>query len=239
MPQIRAQREAPVAQASRPQIEKIVCAQCWQLTNHTLLHTYKSRGDDEESGISWGARYEFFKCNGCEEATYRRISWFSEDDGELDITFYPPRNESPPYAPKQFGHIWGSPLDSVYRQTISALNNQLLTLTGAGVRLIIEGVCNERGIKNGLVTDEKGTTKRKETLQGRINGLAEKGFITSQQAETLHEIRFLGNDAAHELDQPSATTVTTAIDIVEHLLEQVYEQPEKAKKLAARKRPTK
>ncbi|MEX0712559.1 MAG: DUF4145 domain-containing protein, partial [Pirellulales bacterium] len=73
----------------------------------------------------------------------------------------------------------------------------------------------------------------------RINGLAEKGSISSQQAATLHQIRFLGNDAAHELYQPSARNVSMALDIVEHLLEQVYEQPAKAKALAARKRPSK
>jgi hypothetical protein len=65
------------------------------------------------------------------------------------------------------------------------------------------------------------------------------GFISSKQAETLHEIRFLGNDAAHELYQPSGQTVETAIDIVEHLLAQVYDQPAKGKALAARKRPKK
>ena len=67
---------------------------------------------------------------------------------------------------------------------------------------MIEGVCNDRGIKDGNVTDANGVTKRKNNLEGRINGLAEKGLISTQQAETLHQIRFLGNDAAHELDQP-------------------------------------
>ena len=44
---------------------------------------------------------------------------------------------------------------------------------------------------------------------------------SAQQAGTLHEIRFLGNDAAHDLDQPSTKSVAIALDIVEHLLEQV------------------
>jgi hypothetical protein len=69
--------------------------------------------------------------------------------------------------------------------------------------------------------------------------LAEKGFISSKQANALHEIRFLGNDAAHELDIPTVEVVSHAIDIVEHLMEQVYEQPEKAAALKARKRPGK
>jgi hypothetical protein len=112
-------------------------------------------------------------------------------------------------------------------------------LAGAGVRLIIEGVCNEQGIKDGPVKDQKGVVRRNDRLVGRVNGLAEKGFISSQQAETLHQIRFLGNDAAHELDQPNGRHVSLAMDVIEHLLEQVYEQPAKTKALAARKRPKK
>jgi hypothetical protein len=49
----------------------------------------------------------------------------------------------------------------------------------------------------------------------------------------------LGNDAAHQLDIPTAKVVGHAEDIIEHLLDQVYEQPAKAKALAARKRPKK
>lgn len=191
--------------------------------------------------MTWGSRYDFLKCNGCETATYRRTSWFSEEPGESTVTFYPPRgSEAPIRPPKQFDQFpCSDPVGSVYRQTLGALNQELLTLAGAGLRLIIEGVCNQKGIKDGPVPDKTGTINRKDNLQGRIHGLAEKHFITDPQAEILHEIRFLGNDAAHELDQPSAKAVNTALDIVEHLLEQVYEQPEKAKALAARKRPTK
>jgi hypothetical protein len=212
------------------------------VTNHALLGSYTVSSQDDDSGIAWGATHDFFKCNGCETSTLRISSWCSEDypNEEPRFTFYPPRGARESIRnPKDFEEItFGGPLDSVYRQTVSAFNQKLLTLAGAGVRLIIEGVCRERGIKAGPVTGKKKGTTRRENLEGRINGLVEKGFISIQQAATLHEIRFLGNDAAHELDQPSVKNVGIALDIVEHLLEQVYEQPAKAKTLAMRKRPT-
>ena len=111
-----------------------------------------------------------------------------------------------PRQPKDFeAPRCGGPTDSVYRQTISAYNQRMLTLAGAGLRGDIEGVCKEKGIKGGNVKDKSGTTKRSEKLDGRINGLSEKGHITNQQAESLHEIRFLGNMLRHELYQPSAS----------------------------------
>jgi hypothetical protein len=224
----------------QPEIEKLLCAQCAQTTNHTLLSTYQTNWFHDESGFSGGANHDFLKCNGCESATLRITSWYSEDPGDT-VTIYPPRGTQEAIRkPKEFEEIvYGNALDSVYRQTVSAFNQQLLTLAGAGVRLIIEGVCNDRGIKDGPVADGKGSTKRKDNLEGRINGLAEKGYISTHQADTLHQLRFLGNDAAHSLDQPSVKIVGMALDIVEHLLEQVYDQPGKAKAIAARKRPKK
>jgi hypothetical protein len=224
----------------RSKNEKLLCSQCLRQTNHTLLKTYDTSWADDEADVSGGATYDFLSCDGCETATLRITSWFSEEPDEM-VTLYPPRgSEEVVRAPKTFEEItFGGPLESVYRQTVSAFNQRLLTLAGAGVRLIIEGVCKERGIEGGTVTDEKGVAKRKDNLEGRVNGLEETGYISRQQAETLHQIRFLGNDAAHELDQPSTRNVSMALDIVEHLLEQVYEQPAKAKALAARKRPSK
>lgn len=56
------------------------------------------------------------------------------------------------------------------------------------------------------------------------------GF-TETSADTLHEHRYLGNDAVHQLARPSADELRLAIEIVEHTLDQLYELPEKAEEL--------
>ncbi len=133
--------------------------------------------------------------------------------------------------------LLGNPLESVYRQTVTAFAQKLMTLAGAGVRLLIEGVCRDKGVTDGPVTDNNGAVRRRDNLEGKIYGLLEKGLISKHQADSLQQIRFLGNDAAHELDIPAPDTVAAAIDIVEHVFDQVYELPAKAKRLAARTRP--
>jgi hypothetical protein len=217
---------------------EILCERCKVVTKHTIQGAYDTHWSDEESDVSGGAENDLLSCNGCDSVTYRCRSWFSEEDG-WNVTLMPPRGGPATREPKDFDELpYGSPIESVYRQTITAYNSQLPTLTGAGVRLLIEGICKERGIKNGEVV--KPTTKkkqRKNNLEGRINGMYEAGLISKNQADTLHEIRFLGNDAAHELDQPARDVQNTAINIVEHILDQVYEQPEQTKALKSRKRP--
>jgi hypothetical protein len=42
------------------------------------------------------------------------------------------------------------------------------------------------------------------------------------RTERLHAIRFLGNDAAHEIREPTQGQLSVALKIVEHLLNTVY-----------------
>ena len=233
-------------------VEKIVCPHCGTDTKHTILHSYDTNWDDgNEYGIDGGTTHDFMQCNGCETSTLRMISWCSEaEPGDVSTTLFPPRlSEDPARKPKNYIALaYGGPLDSAYRQTISAANLQLRILASAGVRLVIEGVCKHLGVSDGEHFDDTGAViKNKKTgknqrfkdLFGRINGMVERGFVTKTQANALHQIRLLGNDTAHELEEPSTKLLNTAIDIVEHMLDQVYEQPEKTKILTARKRPLK
>ena len=44
----------------------------------------------------------------------------------------------------------------------------------------------------------------------------------------LHQHRYLGNEAVHELKAPSSDELRLAIEIIEHVVEQLYEIPQKA-----------
>lgn len=227
--------------------EDVECAECNRLTMHTVLVSYSTRWDDDEQGFSGGATHEFLRCNGCASGTYRIASWFSEEPEDRATTLYPARGGYT-RKPRTWREVpYDNNLPQVYDQTITAFNAGLFTLAGAGVRLLIEGICIDQKVKDGPKLDangkpviaKNGKPVRRDNLEGKINGLADQRFIVPKQAEHLHQIRFLGNDAAHQLDIPTAKIVGNAVDIVEHLLDQVYEQPAKAESLAARKRPKK
>ena len=123
----------------------------------------------------------------------------------------------------------------IYRETIECFNNDIWTLCAAGLRAIIEGICADQKITDGPVQVTKGDgsthTVRKDTLEGKIAGLGEKEILAQDNTTILHEHRFLGNEAVHELTQPSSDELSLAIDIMEHTLDALYELPDKAAEL--------
>ena len=104
---------------------------------------------------------------------------------------------------------------------------------------MVEGLCSAQGITNGPieVANEDGTkrTERRENLQAKIAGLRERGILTESHADILHEHRYLGNEAVHELSSPSRDELRLAIEIMEHALDGLYELPDKAEQLRYRK----
>lgn len=97
----------------------------------------------------------------------------------------------------------------IYSETLVAVQEGSRILAGLGLRGIVEAVCIDRGIKS-------------KDLGLRIERLAAKGYISKKDAERLHGIRFLGNDAAHDIKEPSSWQIEVALKIVEHALNTIY-----------------
>jgi hypothetical protein len=72
-------------------------------------------------------------------------------------------------------------------------------------------------------------------LQDRIDGLVSAGLLAKPQADLLHEQRFIGNTALHELEAPSQLDLLDAVDIVETMLRTIYILPSKAERLRKRR----
>jgi hypothetical protein len=87
--------------------------------------------------------------------------------------------------------------------------------------------------------DGKTVIVRKTNLEGKVEGLREKGFVTVDHSTVLHETRLFGNEAAHELQRPRPETVKSAVEIMEHTLENMYELTVKARSLRLSKRTRK
>jgi hypothetical protein len=218
---------------------KIYCVRCQGTTNHDVLKsisrtltpaTYPSMEIDFAEGA-----WEILECRGCEEITFRE-TWVTSEDidpfigvSEPTIRLFPPRSEKT--RPIKPIYNVSPTLRHIYRETIDCYNQGSNILCAIGIRALIEGVCSDKGIKNGSVKGNDGTTKLSSNLEGKIEGMAEKGLLTKAHASTLHELRFLGNEAAHELKAPSLNDLEIAIEIIEHTLENIYELGPKAETL--------
>ncbi len=81
-----------------------------------------------------------------------------------------------------------------------------------GIRAIVETVCKNKNA-NGKDLCEK------------INDLVIQGVLTKKDADILHKLRTLGNEAAHEVKPHNNATLALALDVIDHLIKGVYILP--------------
>jgi hypothetical protein len=220
---------------------KVICLTCKNSNKHRVLSSVDIKGKEsmgDGDWYHWDTSYQIIECQGCGDISFRKEHSNSEDfdteDGYAITELIFPKRSKNTWNSKDFFNIPYT-LRRIYRETIDSYNNDNPTLCAAGVRALVEGLCKENDVTDGEVeiTKEDGTIikKRLENLQGKINGLFEKGKLTKENAETLHEHRFLGNNAIHDLSAPTQEELSLAIEIVEHVFDTLYEIPEKASRL--------
>ncbi|PQJ73615.1 DUF4145 domain-containing protein [Polaribacter butkevichii] len=224
---------------------KVLCSSCKNNTNHNVLTSINEIGTEplgEYYSIDWNTDYEIIQCLGCERISFRNHSTNSENTDyqgrPISTTLIYPKRSKDTIAAKHYFNVPYN-LQRIYSETVESYNYGNLTLCGAGVRALVEGVCKENGITEGNVEfknkDGSTVTQKKTNLQGKINGLHESGKLTLQHSEILHEHRFLGNEAIHELSLPSKEDLYLAIEIVENVFDTLYEIPSKGLELKSKR----
>nr|WP_298332427.1 DUF4145 domain-containing protein [uncultured Christiangramia sp.] len=91
-----------------------------------------------------------------------------------------------------------------------------------GARAIVEGICTDQEINDGplnIDNDNSSNNSRSKNLQGKINSLFEVNKLTNSNAEILHEHRFLGKKAVHDLSEPTKDDLELVIEIIENFIE--------------------
>ena len=229
---------------------KAFCATCKTETNHTVAQSVDTTGsqvihygpdENDADSVDWSDRYQIIQCLGCDTFSFRHKNWFSEaqdyyghSDGSTTL-LYPQRSKDILNAKD----IYNAPknLRAIYKEVVNCFNGDSPVMCAVGLRATIEGVCAEHSVTDGPVEVQKadGTVEiqRKDNLEGKISGLCEKGILTKKSADVLHEHRYMGNSAVHELSRPAEEDLRLAIEIIEHVLESLYEIPEKADVLRA------
>ena len=226
---------------SKQESENVVCYcnKCKINSKHIVLSYISDKGSDEVSGVSWADKYQIIRCDTCNTISFRKDGWFSEyqylpdDDGSYEM-LYPESTENR-IEQKEYDNL-PYRLDEIYDEVIKSFNTDNCILCAVGIRAILEGICSDKNIKEGRVPVENNQLKKKNNLEGRIYGLEENGIISKNQQEALHQLRFLGNDAVHELSKPSKSDLKTALEIIEHMRNDIYELPNKAEKLKNHRR---
>jgi hypothetical protein len=209
-------------------IRRIYCNTCKGETKHELKALHERCNElvqsaderDEHTGFEECWEYRLWICRGCDTATLEEAYTHT---GMLDprarhqvwkSTFHPRRKRrSRPF--KRFYRL-DDKLTSIYREVIESFNTELGILCAVGLRALLEGICADKEVKG-------------SNLYEKIEGL--KAHLPSNIVQSLHSFRFMGNEAAHELQAPYRTDLQLAIEVMEDLLNFLYELNYKAQRL--------
>jgi hypothetical protein len=206
---------------------RVPCSTCGRhYNNHRVLHEVVKRWcDGPDEPVHTHEYHRFVQCMGCESLKYvtsrEDLTVDEHYREETDIKVFP---DAPgPESKREAGFdpsegdipktVW-----KMYSETLQALNAGILTLAAGGLRATVEAICLDKGLASG-------------TLQKKIDELAGQDLLTVSQAELLHEERYLGNAALHELETPPSAAIEDGLQIVEGLINTIYILPIKAERL--------
>ena len=175
---------------------KAFCNRCNVLTNHIVKAEHNIDESAEinidgiiESHYMGSFSYQIIECNGCDSITYRSIDFFPDfldmdestgkwtvSNGKTFENYFPERLENSMVEKR----IIGIPnlLKRAYQEVLQCYNSDLRILCSAGLRAMIEGICNYYQI-NG------------QTLKDRIDALGKNGLISTELSKSLHAHRFI------------------------------------------------
>jgi hypothetical protein len=207
-------------------IVKVKCPECGGgFKNHVVLCEHNDEWVDEENRENGATTYQVCKCQGCDAVRFRVDAWDTYNidpytgEAESTITVYPEfvANKREPAITESLTDV-APQVDRIYRETVAALNAGTLILAGAGLRAIVEAICQKENSKGG-------------DLQQKIDGLVKQGKLAQRQADLLHEERYLGNFAIHEVEPPSQSEIEDGLVIVEAMLTTLYVVPQRGARL--------
>jgi hypothetical protein len=208
---------------------KVACEACRRDTNHRVLRSVHQHAwhPAHDPDIQVWVDYQIVQCQGCEDISFRRcVSDTESEDSKVDI--YPARNTEL----AALRDDWRLPpgIRTIYSETHAALCGGHRFLAAAGLRAIVDAVCQDKGAKG-----EKSATPPPPPLSTAIDDLVRKGVLTAQAAEPLHGTRLLGNKALHRMRAPTDPELAAAFEAIQHMLQDVFLMERVTERLPRRK----
>lgn len=208
------------------QERNLLCNVCGPEKRHVVERSYFDVKDDDYGERYW-FDYEICRCLGCDAIVFRegwRTSHEQNCDPETGAVTLDEHEEL--WHTRAARHTGVSveqlpdDLRAAYLQTKAAMGAGHHILAGVGLRAILEFVASDK-------------TGQGNKLKQQIRSLVNAGKCPFE-VDTLDKIRFIGNDAAHRLDQPSHEEIDIGMRLVENLLDAFYVLPKQAEKIQRR-----
>ncbi len=214
----KARDAGPKSPRKLPPDRHIFCNSCLHDTTHQCKADYFSPhliGEDKYlGGILFLVGYRLWLCAGCHTGTMERYQLDDEGMPNFPSEFFPP-SEKEHFVRVEFTTL-PKAIRLIFEETVAAFNHGQTILCATGVRILIEGVCADRGIAG-------------RNLQTKIDSLSK--ILPEQVGAGLHRLRYLGNKSAHECRVPTRENLRLGLGFCQDILTALYELKEKSRRL--------
>lgn len=188
------------------------CNSCFRETNHLIVARYENKGTDD--GGQWQETSFMLKCCGCDTVSFRIDLWLEAwDDFDGDTCHRGIRTTNYPAATSRRKPPWAKAIPEALAQLLEevyiAYAADARSLATMGIRAILDGFCNDK-------VGDCGNFKQK------LDALVSGEFVSSYEREILEAALDAGHAAAHRGHSPTATELSSLLDIVEHFLQAGY-----------------
>jgi hypothetical protein len=154
--------------------------------------------------------YRMWICLGCDTALIDELTWLNSQD-LIDYQVHPIRNVEHRQT-KQY-QVLPTQLSKVYQEIITSYNSNMHLACGILLRALLEGIIVNQGITD---TDAWG-------LEEKLSALEKNKRLPENIVHSLEGFKFIGDNVAHRLTSPRADELSLAIDVIEDLLNFLYE----------------
>jgi hypothetical protein len=190
------------------------CIICSRPTNHLVLTEHTESERDEHAR---DLKYQIIRCAGCNHVSFREVcidleTTYVDESGKISripetVQCYPKFIKNH----KRIDDTQSVPPEvaDVYNEVLHALQEEAFILAGMGLRLAIEAICRDQGIRG-------------KNLRQKIGKLAAEGYISKRDAVRLRAVRFMSDDPSQEIIGPEKQSIDSALQIFEHLLSTAY-----------------
>ena len=194
----------------------VPCAFCGADTFHEVVHSALLIESIDKSIVDL-RDYQIVQCRGCNSLSLRLAlldidAFFDDKLQEYKSYVFPNRVAGHKRLSHANQFFLPQAISKIYDETYRAFGNEQPILASIGMRALVQAVCSEKKAKG-------------KDLAKQRDDLVAKKHLTPIGAATLHSIRHLGNFSAHEVEANTLSELSVAMDIVEHLLNEIYLLP--------------
>ncbi len=190
---------------------KIHGNKCTNQTRHEIVAEHRQDFEDPFWGYSKLLQGQILRCCGCDNLSFRLLehAFEFEEDKKIEEQIHPIR-EYKKRKKKFFTISIPTKIENLYKQTIEAQDNALHLLSAIGLRCLLEAI----------VVDRFSPTEYSASIQSKIDAL--KKHFSQKVVDLLHELRFMGNKAAHEIEEPNGLDIHRALYVIEDIMTFFY-----------------